>query len=313
MNKSDIKIIFMGTPEFAIPAFNALIKNDYKIVAAITAPDAPIGRKQILTPPPIKVEAKKNNIPILQPKKIKEPQWMQKIKELNPDLIIVCAFGQIISKEILDIPKLGSINIHPSLLPKYRGASPIQYAILNNEKETGVTIMLMDEQMDHGQILSNSKFQIPNSKFTYIELSKELSELGANLLIKTLPKWINKEIKPQEQNHDEATFTKIIKKEDGKIDWNNSAEKIDAQIRAFNPWPSAYTSFSGKTLKIIEAEIIENKDNLETGKIFKINNDIAVKCEVNALKIKTLQMEGKKPMDIKSFTNGYPNFIDSIL
>jgi len=310
---SNLKILFMGTPEFAIPAFNALLKANYKVVAVITAPDAPIGRKQIITSPPIKIEAKKNNIPVLQPEKIKDIQWIQKIKKLNPDLIIVCAFGQIIPKEILDIPKFGAINIHPSLLPKYRGASPIQYTILNNEKETGITIILMDEQMDHGPIITNSKLKIKNEKITYKELTKELSELAAKLLIKTLPKWINKKIKPQEQNHNEATFTKIIKKEDGKIDWNNPAEKIDAQIRALNPWPGTYSIFNGKSIKILEAETIKTDEKLPTGKVFKINNDIVIKCGVNALKIKTIQIESKKPIDIKSFINGYPNFINSIL
>lgn len=313
MNKNDIKIIYMGTPEFAVPAFDTLVQNGYKIITAITAPDKPVGRKQILTPPPIKIETEKNNIPVLQPEKIKEQKWTEKIKELNPDLIIVCAYGQIIPKEILDIPKLGSINIHPSLLPKYRGASPIQYAILNNEKETGVTMMLMDEQMDHGPIITNHKIQITKHKITYKELEKELAELGAKLLIEILPKWISGEIQPQEQNHDEATFAKIIKKEDGKINWNESAEKIDAKIRAFNPWPGTFTNFNGKILKILETENAESEENLPIGQVFKIGNDIAIKCGNGALKIKSLQVEGKKPMDIKNFINGYPNFIESTL
>ncbi len=317
LTNNNIKIIFMGTPEFAIPSLKSLLENNYKIIAVITAPDKAVGRKQILKSPPVKIEAEKNNILVLQPERIREQKWIEKIKELNPDLIVVCAYGQIIPKEIFNIPKFGSINIHPSLLPKYRGASPIQYTILNNETETGVTLILLDEEIDHGPILSSAKYQIPNSKITYVELNRKLAELGAQLLIETLPKWLNKEIIPQEQNHRQATFTKIIKKEDGKIDWSESAEKIDAKIRAFNPWPGAYSILDGKILKILEGEAIKEMDksleNLPLGTIFKANNDILIKCGSGALKIKNLQLEGKKPMNIKTFLNGYSRFIGSTL
>ncbi len=189
----------MGTPEFAVPSLKKLIENkDFEILAAITAPDKPVGRKQALTPPPIKILAQKNKISVLQPEKIKTIEL--EIKNLKPDLIIICAYGKIIPQSILDIPKFGSLNVHPSLLPKYRGPSPIQWAILEGEEETGVSIMLVDEKMDHGPIIANLKFKIANLKFTYKELSEKLTELGAQLLIETIPQWINKEIKPKIQD-----------------------------------------------------------------------------------------------------------------
>ncbi len=329
-----MKFIFLGTPLFGAIILEGLIKNNYKPSLVITAPNKPVGRKQIITPSPVKIIAEKYNIPVSQPTKIKS----RFISGINPDLGIVSAYGQIIPKEILKIPKYGFINIHPSLLPKYRGPSPIQTAILNGDKKTGLTIILIDEKIDHGPILAQreweipnyksqitNKFQIPIIKITYKELSKKLAELSIELLVETIPKWISGEIKPQPQDESRATFTKIIRKEDGRIDWSKPAEQIERQIRAFYPWPGSFAFFkktarqslasrgpaaagrrntdrdSNKTLsvKILETEIAEK----ENPKKF------SVKCGKNYLIIKKLQPEGKKPITGGDFKRGYGNIV----
>jgi methionyl-tRNA formyltransferase len=313
---SKIKTIFIGTPEFAERIFRKIypaLRDKFEIIAVITAEDKPVGRKQILTPSPVKKWAVENNLPILQPDKIRKPEWIEKIKELKPDLIILTAYGQIIPKEILDLPKYKALNIHPSLLPCWRGASPIQAVILNGDKETGVTIILMDEEMDHGPILENTKIQIPNSQ-TYKELSDKLADLAAELLIKTLPDWIEGKIKAQPQDHSQATFCKLIKKEDGKIDWHKSAEEIERQIRAFSDWPESYTSFNGKQLKIIDTDAINKKTDKKIGEVFLVDNkNLAVQTGQDILIIELIQLEGKKPMSARDFLNGHPEIIGTIL
>ena len=320
-----IKTILIGTSEFAERVFRKiypeLISEGFKIIAVITAPDKPVGRKQELTPPPVKKWALEHNLFIIQPEKIKNPEWIKKINELKPELIILTAYGQIIPKEILDIPKYGALNIHPSLLPKYRGPSPIQTAILNSDKETGVTIILMDEKMDHGPIISNSKSQIPNSKITYEELSNKLADLGGELLIETLPDWINGKIKLQSQNHSKATYTKIIKKEDGKINWNQSAEQIERQVRAFHKWPGSFAKIEShkpkiknKTLKILEADVLkENKTPKISQVILVEDKKLGVQTRDGILILKKVQLEGKKPVSAKDFLNGYPEIIGAKL
>ncbi len=291
MENNLIKIIFIGTPEFGAVVLEKLIKNNYKPILVITAPDKPVGRKQTITPPPVKLIAQEYKIPIEQPEKVSSIKYQ--VLSIKADLIIVAAYGQIIPKDILDIPKFRCLNVHPSLLPKYRGASPIQTAILNGDAETGVTIMLMDEKMDHGKIVSSIKYQV-SSDNTYESLSRKLAKLGAELLIETIPNWINGKIKPESQNESEATYTKILKKEDGKIDWNKSAEEIERQIRAYNPWPGSFTFFKKNNelikVKILEADVSDNK-----------------------LIIKKIQPEGKKPMDYKEFLRGNKGIIGVIL
>ena len=291
-----LKIIFMGTPDFAAPALKQLVSNNYEISAVITAPDKPIGRKQEVTPPPIKKLALQYKIPVLQPEKILNSSWPKpdlksQILNLNPDLIVVSAYGKIIPKEILDIPQYGSLNIHPSLLPKYRGPSPIQFAILNGEKITGATIMLMDEKMDHGPILAQEKIEIPSDE-TSQTLHDKLAQLGADLLIKTIPQYVQGEIKPKPQDEKNASYTKILTREDGKIDWRKSAESIERQIRAFTPWPGAWT-IDGKRLKILKAKVVDKKDGL------------TFKTKRGYLLLEMVQPEGKKTMSGEEFIRGY--------
>jgi len=281
MKKENLKIIFIGTSQFAAIILDKLCQANLKPVLVITAPDKPVGRKQIITPPPVKLTAEKYGIPISQPKVISNFQFPIS----KPDLIVVAAYGQIIPKEILKIPRYGCLNVHPSLLPKYRGPSPIQAAILNGDKETGVTIIKMTEKVDAGPIISNIKYQISNIKINYEILHNKLAELGADLLIKTIPLWIKGKIKEKLQDESKASYTKILTKEDGLINWRDPIEKIERQIRAFNPWPGAYTIYRGKMLKILEADIVNNQ-----------------------LILKKVQLEGKKPMRFEDFLRGHQDF-----
>ena len=310
-----MKIVFFGTPHFGALILEKLCQSEYKPVLVITALDKPVGRKQVITPPPVKVVAEKYKI------SFGEITAIDNLKSLNPDLIIVAAYGKLLPKEILEIPKYGCLNVHPSLLPKYRGPSPIQYAILNGDQETGVTIILMDEKMDHGPILANSKIEIDDFEIDYPNLHNKLAQLGSDLLIETIPKWINGEIQPQTQDEAIATFTKIIKKEDGKIDWKKTAETLQRQIRAFHPWPSSYCFYEkdGKQrlIKILKTDCLEQSKHGPfggPGKTFLAPDDkIAVQTGKDFLIIKELQMEGGKPMNSSEFLRGQTNFIGTVL
>jgi methionyl-tRNA formyltransferase len=318
----------MGTPEFAENIFRKFyntLKDKIEIIAVITAQDKPVGRKQVLTPPPVKKWAQENGLPVFQPDKIRNPEWVQKIQELSPELIVLTAFGQIIPQEILDIPKYGALNIHPSLLPKYRGASPIQSVILCGETETGVCLMIMDKDMDHGPILGISKLESLNPKITYAELIKKLSDLGAELLIRTLPDWIEGKIKAREQDHNQATFCKLIKREDGKIQWDKNAEEIERMIRALNPWPGTYCEFESQKskiksqndsakLKILDADTINKNTDHKVGEVFlDENRNLCVQTGNGFFILKQVQLEGKNPMTAKDFLNGHKEIIGTIL
>ena len=310
MNK--IRTILMGTPEFAEKVFRefySALQDKFEIIAVFTAEDKPVGRKQELIPSPVKKWALENKLPVLQPKKIRDLKEIKKIQELNPELIILTAYGQIIPKEILNIPKYGALNIHPSFLPRHRGASPIQTTILNGDKDAGVSLMIMDEEMDHGPIISQFEFSIPKD-ITYKILVNQLAKAGAELLIKTLPNWVGGKIKAKPQNHSKATFCKIIKKENGKIDWNKPAGETDRQIRAFEEWPGTFTNFNGKQLKILEAEIFSKNTDHKAGEVFLTENkELAVQTKDEILILKQVQLEGKKEMSALDFRNGHPEIV----
>lgn len=264
-----MKYIFFGTPEFAVIILKALMDAGYTPTLVVAAPDKPKGRGRALAPPPVKTLAEQYGIPIIQPATLKDAETTQTIAALEPDLFIVAAYGAIIPKILLDIPKKGGLNIHPSLLPKYRGPSPVQAAILHGDETTGVTIILMDEKMDHGPILAQRELT-PNIQCfsptlnvgrcpTAEELSVKLANLGAQLLIETIPKWLAAKIVPQPQDHHKTTYTKLITKEDGRIDWRKSAEEIERMVRAYTPWPSAWTIMSntkGLTKKQVRVKIL---------------------------------------------------------
>jgi len=330
MNTKQCKIIFFGTPEFSAIILDKLINSPFCPIVVVTAPDKAKGRKQILTPSQTKELSIKKNIPVFQPVFLKDnPQIIKELSDLKPDLFIVAAYGLILPLEILNIPHNGCINVHPSLLPKYRGASPIQQTILNGDKKTGTTIILMDEKMDHGPILAQRESEIPilMTKISYPELSAKLAILSANLLIDILPKFLTKQIKIIKQNHKQATFVKRINKSDGKIDWTKSASQIERMTRAYHPWPGIYTTFATNKLKIIKVEILEINHEKQPGTIFSparqsfegqnlggMENKIpAVACGKNALILKEIQLAGKNIITGKEFINGYPQLFSSVM
>lgn len=302
-----LRVSFFGTPEFAEIILKRLLKEDaFEIVVVICAPDKPVGRKQVLTPPPVKVLAEENNIEVLQPEKL-DNQFIEKLKGFNLDLNIVAAYGKIMPLGVLNIPKHKSINIHPSLLPKYRGPSPIQATILNGDKETGVTIMLMDEKMDHGPILFQKKYTLEDN-LTIGDIHDELADLSSGILVDAIYKYISGKIQLQEQDHEQATFCKMIKKEHGKIDWNKSSRDIYNQWRAFTPWPGLFMEYKGNILKLIQIKLTDIKDNINIGEFIVKDKKLYISCKDNILlEIKKLQPQGKKIMDTVSFINGYLN------
>lgn len=314
MENNQIKIIFSGTPKFGAIILEKLINQKCKPFLVITEPDKPVGRKQIITSPPVKLLAKKYNVPVFQSEKIQDTK--NKTQNTKPDLIIVAAYGQILPKEILDIPQYGCLNVHPSLLPKYRGPSPIQTAILNGDVETGVSIMVMDGKIDHGPIASSVRYQISKDE-TYKTLHDKLADLGAELLVKTIPDYIAGKIKPAPQDDSKAVYTKTLKREDGHIDWKKNASYIERQIRALNPEPGTFAKADSKILKILKTNILKQTEAGpfgEPGKTFLAANEkIAVQTRKDFLIIKELQMEGKKPMSVSDFIRGRPNFIGTIL
>ncbi|MFW6283154.1 MAG: methionyl-tRNA formyltransferase [Minisyncoccales bacterium] len=306
------KIIFFGTPNFSKLILKELVEEKFNITAVVTKPDKPVGRGQKMSSTPVKKFALKKGITILEPKKVKDIK--KKLEKLNPDLAIVAAYGQIIPKEILEIPQKGILNIHPSLLPKYRGPTPIQAAILNGDKKTGVTIILMDEKMDHGPILSQKEITITSP--TYKELFQKLVNESKKLIVKTIPRWIDGKIELREQNHSNATYTSLLKKEDGKINWNNEAIKIERKVRAYNPWPSTFTYFNSKLLKILKVKILkqDNYSKMEPGKVLNFKDDkLVVQAGEDLLRLKKVQFEGKRKMKDTTFLKGHKKIIGKIL
>ena len=309
-----IRTIFIGTPDFGVLSLINLINDEYfDIISVITKEDKKFGRKQELKAPIIKQTALKYNIPVLQPKKISN--IAEDIKNLSPDLIIVIAYSQIIPEKILKIPKYGVLNVHGSLLPKYRGASCIQATLLNGDTHTGITIMKMDKSLDTGAIILQEKIKINNTDTTGI-LFDRLAKLGSNILIPAIKGYINKEIKTIPQNNSIASYVGILKKTDGHIDWSKSAKKQERFIRAMHPWPGSFGKLKteDKIIKIISVEYelaLINKH--KSGTIFLDNNKLFIQCKKNSLEIKELQISGKKSMTAQEFINGYSKYIGKIL
>lgn len=305
----------MGSPEFALPSLIAL-SQQYHIVGVITQPDRPAGRGKILTPSPVKMQALTLNLPVIQPEKIKEPSIFDQIKTWQPDLIVVAAFGQILRQNLLDLPPLGCINVHASLLPRWRGAAPIQAAILNGDTESGVTIMLMDAGVDTGDILSQRSVKILNDD-TAGSLGKRLSEIGAELLIETLPAYISKSITPKKQPEQGITYAPMLKKEDGRLDFNQPAQDLERKIRAFNPWPGAFTIWRGSPMKILKSHVLASKDAksnfLKAGATTVIDQKPAVKTIDHLLILDEIQPAGKKVMAGKVFLQGARGWGNDIL
>ncbi len=298
-----INILLIGTSDFAVPIFES-IANDQRfyIIGVITQPDKPAGRKKELKESPVKEWSKTKSILPLQPESLKDGSIDEQIKKMNADIACVVAYGKLIPDNLLNMPKFKTVNVHPSLLPEYRGPAPIQYAILKGNHKTGTSIMLIDEQMDHGPILTQMEYKL-NGNETYQELSDTLSRLSANIIPEALALYINGTLKPVEQNHNKASFTKMITTNDGSLFWDKDAVSLERRIRALNPEPGTYCMINGKRLKIKSARNI-GRDG-KPGEYFEHEGSIAVQCGGDALVLDEVQPEGKKWITGEQYLNGY--------
>lgn len=300
-----VKVVFMGTPDFSVPVLRQIIEDGHEVIGVVTQPDRPVGRKKVLTPPPVKVEAQKHGIPVLQPLKIREQAEYEKVLSLQPDLIVTAAFGQILPNEILEAPKYGCINVHASLLPELRGGAPIHYSIIQGKEKTGITIMYMVEKLDAGDILTQVEVPITERE-TVGTLHDKLSEAGAKLLSQTMPLLLEGKLTPISQEDEKATFAYNIKREQEKIDWTKNGEEIYNHIRGLHPWPVAYTTLNGQVVKVWWGEKVKVLTEQEPGTILALEADGFVVATGNktAIKITDLQPAGKKRMDGGQFLRG---------
>ena len=302
-----MRIVFMGTPDFAVGTLEELIKAGHEIIGVVTQPDKPKGRGKTLMPTPVKEVALKHQIPVYQPKKVREKEFTEALRNLSPNVIVVAAFGQIITKEILEIPRFGCINVHASLLPAYRGAAPIQWAVINGEKESGVTIMQMDEGLDTGDMIDKVVVPLAQDE-TGGSLFDKLSQAGARLCVKVL-KDLEEGKAVREKQPEESTtpYASMISKKMGEINWSQPAGSIEQLIRGLDPWPSAYTKLQGKTLKLWKARVVEEKQEKgRPGEVVQVEKEaFFVQTGEGILKIEELQMEGKKRMDTGAFLRGF--------
>ena len=298
-----MKIVFMGTPDFAVPSLEALIEK-YGVEAVFTQPDRPKGRGKKLAFSPVKEVAVRHNIKVLQPEKLKDDrEAVEYLKDLRPDFIIVVAFGQILTKEVLDIPKYGCINLHASLLPMYRGAAPLNWVVINGEKKSGNTTMLMDVGLDTGDMLLKDEVEISDD-MTAGELHDTLMASGGELLIKTIEGLVQGTITPIKQEG-ETCYAKMLSKDTGKIEWSKAAKDIHNLIRGLNPWPIAHTTYKGQNMKIYASSVLEENSNKEAGTIIGVNKDgIKISCGEDVLLIKKVQFPNGKPLTIEQYING---------
>ncbi|EMF0080767.1 methionyl-tRNA formyltransferase [Enterococcus hirae] len=299
------KLVFMGTPAFSVPILEGLLEEGYEVVAVVTQPDRPVGRKKIITPTPVKEAAVKHGLLVLQPEKISGSEEMEKIIALQPDVIITAAFGQFLPEKLLQAPVHGAINVHASLLPKYRGGAPVHYSIINGEKETGVTIMEMIKKMDAGGIYAQESLPITKQDDVGTMFEK-LSALGKQLLLKTLPDVLNGNLSPRPQDESKVTFSPNITREQEAIDWNKTAEEIDNQVRGMRPWPIAFTTYEQTRWKLLNVEALAEKTTAEPGTIIKKDKkNLWIACgKQTVLAIKELQPAGKGKQTVNEFLNG---------
>lgn len=296
----------MGTPDFSVGALKALAENGYEIAGVVTQPDKPRGRGKASAMTPVKEAALELGLTVYQPSRVREQSFMDTVRALNPDVIVVSAFGQIIPKALLELPRYGCVNIHASLLPKYRGAAPIQWAVMDGEPVSGVTIMQMDEGLDTGDMLAKTEVPLEPDE-TGGSLFDKLSRAGAELLIRTLPALEQGTLTPEKQPLESPTaYARMIRKEDGRIDWNLEAEAIERRIRGLNPWPSAYTELTGKILKIWRAEVLPKESGQAPGTVTEAGKGgFCVQTGKGVLRLLEVQLEGKKRMDAQAFLRGF--------
>lgn len=301
------RIVFMGTPDFAVPCLQALIDAGYTIPLVITQPDKPVGRKRVLTAPPVKELALANGLEVYQPAKVRNnPEALERLQAAAADLFVVVAYGKILPQEILDIPAKGCMNVHASLLPKYRGSAPIQWSIIEGEQETGVTTMVMDAGMDTGDMLLTASLPIAPHD-TAGSLSDKLSQLGADLLLKTLPGYLDGSIQPQVQDHTAATVIPMLKKEDGEINWHQPAQAILNRLRGLDSWPGSYSFFRGKSLKVLRVAVYTGDPGYQgnPGQVLEINKgSFLVRTGDGILELLEVQLAGSNAMDAGTFARG---------
>lgn len=306
------RIVFMGTPDFAVPTLAALAPR-YPVVGVITQPDRPAGRGKRIVAPPVKEAALALGLPVYQPTSLRAPEAEQRLAEWQPDLIVVAAFGQILQASVLDLPPHGCLNVHASLLPRYRGASPISAAILHGDSTTGVTLMRMDEGMDTGPILAQAPLPIAADDTTGA-LTAKLAQLGAQLLIDTLPRWLDGQVTARPQDHDQATYCRPLTKEDGRLDWADPAEVLSRQIRACNPWPGAFTTWQGRRLKILMAQPHPgHAGDFAPGQVVALESGIAVATGAGLLQLGEVQLAGKNTMEAQQLARGQRDFVGGVL
>ena len=299
------RIVFMGTPEFAVPSLHVLVRNRYPVVAVVTQPDRPRGRGKQTAPPPVKAYAEAQGLALLQPERVRDPAFLETFRDLAPDLVAVAAFGQLLPGGMLDLPPLGCINVHPSLLPKYRGAAPLNWTLIRGETRTGVTIMRMDEGMDSGDILLQEETPVGSGE-TFGELHDRLARMGADLLLKTVRMIEDGTVRRTPQDHGLATFAPRLKKEDGLIDWSRSAEDIVRLVRGLSPSPCAYTLLQGKTLRIFAAAGREAPVALAPGTTGAVTEEgLPVAAGDGIVFLRDVQMEGRKRMPVADFLRGF--------
>ncbi len=303
-----IRIVFMGSPEIAVPALKALAAN-YEVVGVVTQPDREAGRGKKIVMPAVKEAALELGIPVIQPERMKVPGTFEQLQEWNPDLIVVMAFGQILRANVLDLPKYGCLNAHASLLPRWRGASPIQAAILNGDAVSGVTIMQMDPGIDTGPMLRSREIAIAADDTT-VTLSAKMAELAAELLLETIPGYIDGSIQPQPQPEEGSCYTGMINKEDGLLDFNGAAAPLEWKVRAYNPWPCAFFRIGEETFKVYRAHVAENSEGLQPGTRTVVKGVPAVAAADGLLVLDELQAPGKKAMPGKAFLSGYRKWLD---
>jgi len=298
----------MGTPAFAVPTLEALGET-YQVVGVVTQPDRRAGRGRKTRPSPVKRAALSRDLPIFQSRSLCTPEALAQLADWEPDVIVVAAFGQLLTQDVLDLPPHGCLNVHASLLPRWRGAAPVAAAILAGDEVTGVTIMKMDAGLDTGPIVAQHKEPI-RSNDTRATLGERLSQMGAELLVKTLPSYLVGELQPQPQQEEKATFAERLHKEDGQLDWTDSAVELDQRIRAFSPWPGTFTFWGGKRLKVIQATPLPDwQGDAAPGMVFDLENGAAVATGEGALRLEEVQLAGKRAMDVTAFLCGQCDFV----
>ena len=306
-------LIFMGTPSFAVPVLQALLASDYRVVAVCTQPDRRSGRKRELLLSPVKAVAVSNRIPLVQPKTLRSPEAVEELARFHPDLIVVAAFGLILPPAVLSLPRSGCLNVHPSLLPRHRGPSPVANAILCGDEKSGVSIMLMDEGLDSGAVLARQETPI-SPEDTTGSLTARLAQRGAALLVDTLPRWLEGQIKPQPQDESQASYSRLLTSEDGELDWHLPAVELWRKVRAYSPWPGCYTRWQDRRLKIHQAAPSGAVKQGGIGEVVALpSGGVGVVTPEGVLELRRLQLEGKQEMAVAEFVRGQRSFVGSLL